>query len=192
MNDYILFKDINDKYQTLPELLAPAENSKVIYYVTDLNQQGQYISLFKEQGMNAVILNHNIDTSFISHLEMRNENYRFMRIDADLTDSLKEASDEDLSEVTTTLSTLFQSALNNDKLTIKVEKLKNDEIASLITLSEEGRRMQDMMKMYAMHGMGDMDMSMFATDATLTLNANNPLVQYIVNNKESEHVPMFA
>jgi molecular chaperone HtpG len=227
MNDYILFKDINDSYQTLPELLAPVakavsetavdengdtidaeivaddvdvdvsndemtDDRKTIYYVTDLNQQGQYISLFKEQGMNAVILNHSIDTSFISQLEMRNENYRFMRIDADLTDSLKEESGEDLTECTATLSELFKSALNNDKLTVKVEKLKNDGIASLITLSEEGRRMQDMMKMYAMQGMGGMDMSMFATDQTLTLNANNALVQYILENKDSEHVPMFA
>jgi len=222
MNDYILFKDINDKYQTLPELLAPVETDtatdeegnaveaevvaddadvntddykderKTVYYVTDLNQQGQYVNLFKEQGMNAVILNHNIDTSFISQLEMRNENYRFMRIDADLTESLKEESNEDLTEVTTTLSEVFKNALNNDKLTVKVEKLKNDEVASVITLSEEGRRMQDMMKMYAMNGMGGMDMSMFAADQTLTLNANNALVKYILENKDSEHVPMFA
>lgn len=210
MNDYILFKDINDKYQTLPELLAPVEKPevevvaddvdvdtekderKIVYYVTDVNQQGQYITLFKEQGMNAVILNHNIDTSFISQLEMRNENYRFMRIDADLTESLKENSTEDLSEITTTLSEIFKNACNNEKLTVKVEKLKNDGIASVITLSEEGRRMQDMMKMYAMQGMGGMDMSMFSADQTLTLNANNALVQYILENKESEHVPMFA
>ena len=228
MNDYILFKDINDKYQTLPELLAPVaketssdsavdengetveaeivdENAddittaddlkderKVVYYVTDMNQQGQYITLFKEQGMNAVILNHNIDTSFISQLEMRNENYRFMRIDADLTESLKEESSEALTEITTTLSEVFKSALNNEKLTVKVEKLKNDSIASVITLSEEGRRMQDMMRMYAMNGMGGMDMNMFAADQTLTLNANNALVQFILEHKDSEHVPMFA
>ena len=224
MNDYILFKDINDKYQTLPELLAPVEKEtavdengetveaevvdekdddivraedledkrKVVYYVTDLNQQGQYITLFKEQGMNAVILNHNIDTSFISQLEMRNENYRFMRIDADLTDSLKEESEEDLTEITTTLSEVFKNALNNEKLVVKVEKLKNDSIASVITLSEEGRRMQDMMKMYAMQGMGGMDMNMFAADQTLTLNANNALVQYILEHKDNEHTSMFA
>ncbi len=224
MNDYILFKDINDKYQTLPELLAPVETEeavdeegnpveaeivtdetdaftsdddikderKTVYYVTDVNQQGQYITLFKEQGMNAVILNHNIDTSFISQLEMRNENYRFMRIDADLTDSLKDENAEDLTEVTSTLSEVFKNTLNNDRISIKVEKLKNEDIASVITLSEEGRRMQDMMKMYAMNGMGGMDMSMFAADQTLTLNANNALVQYIIENKESEHVPMFA
>ena len=227
MNDYILFKDINDKYQTLPELLAPVKTAdvenatdengnpveaevvandvdvdvsdeemtddrKTVYYVTDVNQQGQYIALFKEQGMNAVILNHSIDTSFISQLEMRNENYRFMRIDADLTDSLKEESKEDLTESTATLSEVFKNALNNDKLTVKVEKLKNDGIASVITLSEEGRRMQDIMKMYAMNGMGGMDMGMFAADQTLTLNANNALVQYILENKDSEHIPMFA
>ena len=222
MNDYILFKDINDKYQTLPELLAPVEmetatdeegntveaevvtddadvntddykdERKTVYYVTDLNQQGQYVNLFKEQGMNAVILNHNIDTSFISQLEMRNENYRFMRIDADLTESLKDTDTEDLTEATTTLSELFKTTLNNEKLTVKVEKLKNDSIASVITLSEEGRRMQDMMRMYAANGMGGMDMSMFTADQTLTLNANHPLVKYILENKESEHVPMFA
>ena len=222
MNDYILFKDINDKYQTLPELLAPveedtsenaedntsdaanSENSessesetseperKVVYYVTDINQQGQYINLFKEQGMNAVILDHNIDTSFITQLEQRNTNYQFMRIDADLTDALKDEAAEDLTEATNTLSEVFKSALNNDKLTIKVENLKNADVASVLTLSEQGRRMQDMMKMYAMGGMGGMDPNMFAADQTLTLNANNELVKYILNNKDSENVPMFA
>ena len=229
MNDYILFKDINNKYQTLPELLAPvekeetcddaadsttsdditasddsstadasADNSeekdsrKVVYYVTDRNQQGQYIAMFKEQGMNAVILDHNIDTSFITQLEQRNEDYKFMRIDADLTEAMKEDSSEDLAEASATLSELFKKVLSNDKLTVKVEKLKNDDLASVITLSEEGRRMQDMMKMYAMNGMGGMDMSMFAADQTLTLNAGNALVQYILNNKDSENVPMFC
>ncbi len=228
MNDYILFKDINDKYQTLPELLAPVEEAKddetdadktddknteaevsdaekadnaetdkepekkTVYYVTDVNQQGQYINLFKEQGMNAVILDHNIDTSFITQLEQRNSDYQFMRIDADLTDALKSDSDTDLTEATNTLTEVFKSALNNDKLTIKVENLKNADVASVLTLSEQGRRMQDMMKMYAMGGMGGMDPNMFAADQTLTLNANNELVKYILNNKDSEHVPMFA
>ena len=232
MNDYILFKDINDKYQTLPELLAPVEEAKddgadtdkaddknteaeaeasatdnadnteaeadkepekkTVYYVTDVNQQGQYINLFKEQGMNAVILDHNIDTSFITQLEQRNSDYQFMRIDADLTDALKSDSDTDLTEAANTLTEVFKSALNNDKLTIKVENLKNADVASVLTLSEQGRRMQDMMKMYAMGGMGGMDPNMFAADQTLTLNANNELVKYIMNNKDSEHVPMFA
>ena len=227
MNDYILFKDINDKYQTLPELLAPVEKpestegetvveesadaadakdaasesapeeekepeKKTVYYVTDRVQQGQYINMFKEQGMNAVILDHNIDTSFITQLEQRNENYQFMRIDADVTESLKDESKTDLTEASTTLTDIFKKALNNDKLTIKVENLKNADVASVLTLSEQGRRMQDMMKMYAMGGMGGMDPDMFAADQTLTLNANNALVQYILNNKDSEHVPMFA
>ena len=218
MNDYILFKDINDKYQTLPELMVPADTTKddenkdenatevidtpenedakepertTIYYVTDINQQGQYIRLFKEQGMNAVILNHNIDTSFITQLEQRNENYQFQRIDADLTDALKDDS-ADLKDAADILSEVFKKALNNDKLTIKAEALKNEELASVLTLSEQGRRMQDMMKMYAMGGMGGMDPNMFAADQTLTLNANHALVKYILDNKESEHVTMFA
>ncbi|MBR1390247.1 MAG: molecular chaperone HtpG [Lachnospiraceae bacterium] len=235
MNDYILFKNLDDKYLTLPELLAAEEEDaaetsetadtaetgdtaetadaasetadaaddteeaekdtrKVIYYVTDRVQQGQYINLFKEQGMDAVILDHNIDTSFISQLEQRNEKFKFQRIDSDLTESLKEegASEEDIKGETDTLTGLFKKALNNEKLTIKVEKLKNAEISSILTLSEEGRRMQDMMKMYAMNGMGAMDMNMFAADQTLTLNTNNELVQYILNHKDSEHVPMFC
>ena len=218
MNDYILFKDINDKYLTLPEWLKPVEENtddavevenadgtsatdstedakderNVIYYVTDLNQQGQYIKMFKEQGMNAVILNHNIDTSFISQLESRNEKYKFMRIDADLTEALKEeTSADELKEATDTLAEVFKKALNNDKLKIQVEKLKDENISSVITLSEEGRRMQDMMKMYAMNGMG-MDMSMFGADQTLTLNANHALVKFILENKESEYVGDFC
>ena len=234
MNDYILFKNLDDKYLTLPELLVKEEEKKddaevldkdgnpvtdtlgnassdssadgsdasaddekderkVIYYVTDKVQQGQYIKLFKEQKMQAVILDHNIDTSFITQLEQRNEKYKFMRIDADVTESLKdETSGEDLKNETDTLTEVFKKALNNDKLTVKVEKLKNENISSIITLSEEGRRMQDMMKMYAMNGMGGMDMSMFAADQTLTLNANNDLVKYIFEHKDSEHVPMFC
>ena len=234
MNDYILFKNLDDKYLTLPELLVKEEEKKddaevldkdgnpiantgdaaasdntadgsdtsadsekderkVIYYVTDKVQQGQYIKLFKEQNMQAVILDHNIDTSFITQLEQRNEKYKFMRIDADVTESLKdETSAEDLKAETDALTEVFKKALNNYKLTVKVEKLKNENISSIITLSEEGRRMQDMMKMYAMNGMGGMDMNMFAADQTLTLNANNELVKYIFEHKDSENVPMFC
>ena len=219
MNDFILFKDINDKYQTLPELLVPVEEDTentdnpdntenaqnaddaaddkepertTIYYVTDKVQQGQYINMFKEQGMNAVILDHNIDTTFITQLEQRNEHYQFQRIDADVTESLRDESDVDLTEATTTLSKIFKNAISNDKLTIKVENLKNSDVSSILTLSEQGRRMQDMMKMYAMGGMGGMDPNMFAADQTLTLNANNELVKYILENKDSENVPMFA
>ena len=222
INDYILFKDINDKYQTLPELLAPvAEDEKTdaesadasddtkkadntdanasdenkepekntVYYVTDVVQQGQYIKLFKEQGMNAVILDHNIDTSFITQLEQRNDHYKFMRIDADLTESLKDESGADLTEATTTLSEVFKKALNNDKLTVKVENLKNADVASVLTLSEQGRRMQDMMKMYGMTGM---DPSMFGGQETLILNAKHPLVQYILKNGENDNTSLFC
>ena len=169
------------------------DERKVIYYVTDKVQQGQYIKLFKEQNMQAVILDHNIDTSFITQLEQRNEKYKFMRIDADVTESLK---DETLRKIWKQRQMLwqevFKKALNNDKLTVKVEKLKNENISSIITLSEEGRRMQDMMKMYAMNGMGGMDMNMFAADQTLTLNANNELdkIHFRVN-KDSDEPSMF-
>ena len=198
MNDYILFKNIDDKYLTLPEILKPVEKDEtedersVIYYVTDKNQQSQYINLFREQGMDAVILDHNIDSSFITQLERRNDNYKFMRIDADVTGTLtEETSEDELKDATESLKEIFSKALNNDKLTIQVQKLKNTDTPSIITLSEEGRRMQDMMKMYAMGGMG-MDPSMFGGDYTLTLNYNHPLVQYILNNKDSENVPMFC
>ncbi len=218
MNDYILFKNLDDKYLTLPECLkveeentdtdadsdstdaakdADSDNTedekdtrKPIYYVTDVQQQGQYINMFREQKMDAVILDHNIDTSFISQLERRNEKIKFVRIDADLTDSMKEdVSAEDLQETKDALTETFRKALNNENLKVNVEKLKNAEISSVITLSEEGRRMQDMMKMY---GMAGMDPSMFGGDQTLILNANNALVQYILENKESEHVPVFC
>lgn len=227
MNDYILFKNIDDKYLTLPEILKPVEEEEktteaptgetasdetntddaktddendsetepkdersVVYYVTDKNQQSQYINLFREQGMDAVILDHNIDSSFITQLERRNDKYKFMRIDADVTGTLtEETSEDELKDATETLKEVFTKALNNEKLTIQVQKLKNADTPSIITLSEEGRRMQDMMKMYAM---GGMDASMFGGDYTLTLNYNNSLVQYILNNRDSEHVPMFC
>ena len=219
INDYILFKDINDKYMTLPELLKEEEEKKetekddtaaedtvdaetvdetveekddrkVIYYVTDKNQQGQYIRMFKEQDMNAVILDHNIDTSFITQLERRNENYKFMRIDADVTEALKEeVSGDELKEALDSLTETFRKALGKENLDIKVEKLKDASVSSIITLSEEGRRMQDMMKMYDMYGM---DPSMFGGNETLTLNVNNKLVQYILDHKDGIHVPIFC
>ncbi len=213
MNDYILFKDINDKYMTLPELLkekeekeaeakdenaedkadnadAEKDTRETIYYVTDKNQQGQYIRMFKESDMNAVILDHNIDTSFITQLEQRNQHYKFMRIDADVTDALKEeVSEEDMKSALDTLTETFRTALGKENLDVKVEKLKDASISSMITLSEEGRRMQDMMKMYNMYGM---DPSMFGGNETLVLNVNNKLVQYILDHKDGEHVPMFC
>lgn len=221
MNDYLLFKNLDNKYLTLPELLKADEEAadteestvedteetkdgedavkdekdtrKIIHYVTDEKQQSQYINMFKEQNMDAVILNHNIDSSFITQLEQKNENFKFQRIDADLTESLKEeVSEEELKEATDSLTETFRKALGKENLSVNVEKLKNAEISSVITLSEEGRRMQDMMKMYSMGGMG-MDPSMFGgQDQTLVLNANNELVKYIFEHKDSEHVNTFC
>ena len=245
MNDYILFKDLDDKYQTLPELLKPVEEDKddsgnadadkttdeagandtaqtvenadgtdatsdpadttdttadeapkdernIVYYVTDVTAQGQYIKMFKEQGLNAVLLTHPIDTSFITQLESRNEHYKFCRIDADVTESLKEdVAEEDLKDDTEALTKAFHDALGNDNLTVKAEKLKDESIASVLTLSEESRRMGDMMKMYSMYGAPD-DSNMFMGDETLTLNLNHPLVQFLLEHKKSKNVPTFC
>ncbi|MCI9134758.1 MAG: molecular chaperone HtpG [Lachnospiraceae bacterium] len=216
MTDYILFKDLDGKYETLKDLVPEkeenpeepevdiVENSEEesgesedkepektnIFYVTDEIQQSQYINLFREEGKNAVILKHNIDSPFISHLESKREDVRFLRIDADLTDELKETvSTEDLKETAQSLTEIFRQALSNDKLDVKVEKLKNENISSMVTLSEESRRMQEMMKMY---GMAGMDPSMFGGNETLVLNANHKLVQYILEHRDSDHVPMFC
>ena len=173
---------------------APAEEKKeektVIYDVSDENQQGQYIRMFRENGMDAVILRHTIDSPFISHVEQQDEKIRFERIDADVTGSMKEEADEDqLKADTELLSGLFKKALSKEKLTVKVEKLKDAKISSMLTLNEEGRRMQDMMRMYSS---GGMDMSMFAPEETLTLNQNNSLVKYLLAHKEGEHTDLFA
>ena len=215
MNDYILFKNIDHEYLTLKDCIAKnggAEETKAeeekteasegenteekkvtIYYVTDEQQQSQYINMFKQEGLDAVLLTHNIDSPFVTQLEQRNENVQFQRIDADLTDTFKEEVAKEEEEAfkadTETLTDVFRKALENDKLEVKVEKLKNENVASMVTLSEQSRRMQEMMKMYNMYGM---DPSMFGTDVTLVLNANHPLVQYVLKNKDGEHVPMFC
>ena len=220
MMEYVLFKDLDGKYTTMNEYLeaqkpadgeaetdkaeekteekaeekADGEEKKApkttIYYVTDVVQQSQYINMFREQKMNAVVLKDNIDNPFISHLEAKNEKIKFQRIDADVTDSMKEeVSEEELKGETDALTALFRKALNNDKLEVKVEKLKNVNVSSMVTLSEENRRMQDMMKMYNMYGM---DPSMFGTTTTLVLNANNALVKYLFENPEGEHSNMIC
>ena len=229
MTDYILFKDLDGKYKTLPDCLEvgksdPDEKSeaavdengekveaevvndadaakadenadagedekkeKTIYYVTDLKQQSQYVNMFKQEGMSAVVLPDQIDQPFINQLEMKNEGIRFRRIDADITDSFKnEVSEEDQKELeaqSEAIQKLVREALGNDKLTVKVEKLKNDKVSSVLTISEETRRMQDMMKMYAANGM---DMGMFGggEGETLVLNANHSLVKYVIAHKD--------
>ena len=193
MKDFIIFKNLDGKYLTLKECLEEnkEKHENTVFYVTNETEQSQYINMFKEEGIDAVILTHNIDQPFITHLESKNENVKFARIDADLSDSFKEETSEDeLKDITETLTDTFKKALNKDNLVVKVEKLKNASISSMITLSEQDRRMQDMMKMYSMPGM---DPSMFGGQGlTLVLNANNNLVKYIVDNKEGENTPMIC
>ena len=216
MKDYILFKNLDHNYLTLKEcieknggtIVEPNENKEdenedantvtedmktTIYYVTDEQQQSQYINMFKKEGLDAVILSHNIDSPFITQLEQRNEHVRFQRIDAELTDHFKEEVAEDekdaFKEKTDSLMEIFRKALGKDKLNVKVEKMKDENVASMITLSEQSRRMQEMMKMY---GMAGMDPSMFGDDSTLILNANHPLVQYVVDHKDGENTELFC
>ena len=217
MNDYILFKNIDGKYLTLKDCIEenrkPEDETKTeesvesteekkedgakdekepekttIFYVTDEVQQSQYINMFREAKKDAVILKHNIDSAFISHLEQKNQTIQFKRIDADLTEELRgeEATDEETSK---TLTEVFRDALKNDKLEVKVENLKNEKVAAMMTLSEESRRMQDMMKMYNMYGM---DPSMFGGQETLVLNAKHPLVQFVADNKDSDKTPVIC
>ena len=194
MNDYILFKNLDGKYLTLKDCLEEnkEKHENTVFYVTDEKEQSQYINMFKKEGLDAVILPHSIDSPFIGHLEQKNEGLKFLRIDADLNSTFKEEvkdDDEEFKKTSETLTETFKKALGNDKLEIKVEKLKDESISSMLTVSEETRRMQDMMKMYNMYGM---DPSMFGGNETLILNVNNKLVQYILDHKNGEHVPMFC
>lgn len=161
----------------------------VIFYVTDEVQQSQYINLFKTEGKDAVLLKHNIDASFISHVEQGNEAVKFARIDTKVTDALR-GDEADLKEETEALGKLFKKALSKENLEVKVENLKSADVSSMIIVSEENRRMQEMMKMYGMSGA---DPSMFgAGPETLVLNANHPLVSYLVTNTESEHADIIC
>ena len=172
---------------------AKEEEKTRIFYVTDEVQQSQYINMFKTQGQDAIILTHNIDSAFITYLEQKHQEVQFLRIDADVHDSLKDEVAEDEKEefqkTTDSLVEIFRKELGNEKLDVKVEKLKDENVASMAVLSEENRRMQEMMKMY---GMGGMDASMFGSQATLVLNANHPLVQFLVANKDSKNVSIIC
>ena len=236
MTDYILFKNLDGKYLTLPECLEvkkvdpdDAENKasvtdaetgekveaevvdadtdtaegdveekkeKIVYYVTDLVQQSQYVNMFKKAGMDAVVLPDKIDQPFVSQLESKNEGIKFARIDADLTDTFKEENskedEEELTKKSEEIAEIFKKAVKNENITVKLEKLKNEEIASMITVSEESRRMQDMMKMYAMPGMDMGMMGMGKEGETLILNANNKLVSYVLDHKEAENVDIIC
>ncbi len=250
MKDFIIFKNLEDKYLTLPEYVENAkkkgsadgldnndeagnateeagkpveetagegstaesevvdsktgeavdvdgeikeEEKAVVYYVTNMQQQSQYINMFKEGGIDALILTHNIDQPFITQLEQGDDKIRFQRIDADLTESFKEeVSEEELKEDTDTLTEVFKKALGKENLVLKVEKLKNENVSSMITLSEESRRMQDMMKMYAMPGMDSAMFGMGMGGETLILNANNSLVKYVLAHKDGENTDVFC
>ena len=241
MTDYILFKNLDGEYMTLPECLEvkktdpdevenneienkestatdaetgekveaevvdedgetvdiPTEDEetkeKIIYYVTDLVQQSQYVNMFKKAKMDAVVLPDKIDQPFISQLEAKNQGIKFARIDADLTDTFKTKNskkvEEELAKKSEEISKLFKKAVKKDNITVKVEKLKNKDIASMITVSEEARRMQEMMKMYSMPGM---DMGMGREGETLILNANNKLVEYVLDNQEGENADLIC
>ena len=193
MNDYIIFKNLDGKYLTLKECLEEnkEKHENTVFYVTDEIEQSQYINLFKNEGIDAVILTHNIDQPFITNMESKNENLKFKRIDADLSDSFKEETSKDeLKNMTEKLSKTFKDALGNENLTVSVEKLKDASISSMITLSEESRRMQDMMKMY---GMAGMDPNMFGAEGqTLVLNANNDLVKYVAEHADGENTKIIC
>ncbi len=221
VKDSILYKDLEHKYLTLEDCVKAnkkedteteetktettegtdaAENSEqaekektTVYYVTDEQQQSQYINMFKEQGQDAILLTHNIDSAFITYLEQKHEDVKFMRIDADVHESLKDEVSEDEKEefqkTADSIVEIFRKELGNDKLDVKVEKLKDDNVASMAVLSEESRRMAEMMKMYGMSGM---DPSMFGTQATLILNANHPLVKFVVEHKRSKNVSIIC
>ena len=190
MGDYILFKNLDGMYLTFTDCLEEnkEKHENTIFYVTNEKEQSQYINLFRQEGIDAVLLPHNIDSPFISHMEQKHEGVKFLRIDTDLNAAFKEEvkeDDEEFKKSSEELTELFKKALSNDKLDIKVEKMKNEGVASMITVSEETRRMQDMMKMYNMYGM---DPSMFGSvGETLVLNANNKLVQYVLAHEESQN-----
>ena len=198
MNDYILFKNLDGKYLTLPECLEEnkEKHENTVFYVKDEIEQGQYIKMFKDQGMDAVILKHNIDQPFITHLEQKNENLKFLSIDSDLSEIFKDDADdseeakEALKADNDKLSEIFKKALGKDNLQVKAEKLKDAEVSSMITINEDSKRMADMMKMYGMSGMNP---EMYGTQGeTLVLNLNNVLVKYILDNPESDNVTMFC
>lgn len=193
MKDFCIYKNLEGKYLTLPEYLEAGKEKyeNKVFYVTDEVAQSQYINMFKEEGMDALIMTQTIDSPFITLLEQKNENVHFYRIDADLSDNFvdESLSEETAKDYTDKLTELFKKALDVENITIKVEALKNKDLSSMLTLSEESRRMQEMMKMYGMAGMG-MDPAMFGGKGeTLVLNANNNLVKYVLDNPDGENTP---
>ena len=189
MKDYMLLKNMDGEYKTLAECLEAnkEKHENTIFYIDDEKEQAQYAKMYKDAGIDVVILNARIDNPYISHLEQKNENLHFTRVDGDLNDTFKEETSEEetkkLEETTKAMTDLFRKVLGNEQLEVKAEKLKSADVASMVTLSEQSRRMQDMMKMYGM------DSSMFGSGdgMTLVLNIAHPLVQYVTENPEGEH-----
>ena len=191
MNDFLIFKNLEGKYLTLADCLEEnkEKHENTVFYITDEKEQSQYINMFRQEKLDAVYLTQNIDSPFISYLEQKNENVKFLSISSDLSDTFKEEVSEEDKEAmkadVDALTQLFRKALKNENLDVKVEKLKNQNLSSMITVSEENRRMQEMMKMYSTPGM---DMSMFgAGGETLVLNYNNKLVQHVLHHTEDEN-----
>ena len=199
MKDYIIYKDINGKYISLQEYLDAAKETheNKVFYVSDENIQAQYVKMFKDQGLDAVILKNLIDQPFMQRIESEQENVHFVRIDSEVADAFKAPTGEDqqkmLEEDQTKLADIFKKALGSDKLKVKAENLKDASTPAMITMSEEIRRMQDMMKMYASSGMGAMGLGDYAKEGqTLVLNANHPLVQYVMEHEEGDNTKMIC
>ena len=230
MKDYILFKDLEDKYLTLPELKEKKDGSEIVsentgdksseesqqkekqasdentnesgtteqsgdaekqeekvqrvYYVSDALAQSQYIRIFKEHKKEAVYLTERIDSAFITELEAKNEGLRFQRIDADFQEAMQEKLSEEeqknLQSLSEKLEKSFQKNLAKDKLKIKLERLLSNTPAALLSISEESRRMQEMMKMYAISGM---PMGELPLEESLVLNEKHPLVDYLLKHE---------
>ena len=194
MKDYIIYRNLEGKYLSMSEYLEAAKekHENQIFYVTDEVQQSQYINMFKDQGLDAVMLTNPIDQPFISRLEGEHQDVHFRRIDSELADIFKEETPEEekaaLEEKQTKLTDIFRKALELDNLEVKVEKLKDAEKPAMITMSEDIRRMQDMMKLYGMK----MPETKGDEGQTLVLNANNELVQYVLDHPEGEHTELFC
>ena len=193
MKDYMIFKNLEDKYITLPEYLEAAKDSheNQVFYVSDAETQARYIQMFKDEGIDAIYLTHNIDNPYITMMEARDESVKFARIDSDLSANFKgEAlSEEDEKKYTDSLTETFKKALGVENIKIKVESLKDENVPSMLTQSEADRRMAEMMKMYSEAGMGGMGMNLGQDTETLVLNSNNKLVKYVLDNPDEEITP---
>lgn len=185
VKDVLLFKLTDKQYVTSEEyVLRHADKiEKEIYYTTDTLQQAQYIQNLQEHGIEVAVLDHPIDSAFISHMESLNQDVKYKRVDSSISDLLKEEDEADHKEIEEKLLTVFKTNTGVETLKVKIESLKNEDLAGMIILSEESRRMQDMMKQYGAMGM---DASMFPSDETLVLNKKNALVNYTIEHLEDD------